>query len=59
MPNAQHTEQCQVFLHPTACSSRSAINAIQQRIGRLIITTPKGNAQAVSPATDQLGGNAA
>lgn len=57
MRNTQHTGQCQVFLHPTACSSRLAINAIQQRTGRLAITTPKGNAQAVSPAIDQHRGH--
>ncbi|MNJ20867.1 hypothetical protein D3C77_152090 [compost metagenome] len=46
MTNTQHHSPCQVLLHPAACSSPSAVAAIQQRTGLLIIITPKGRATA-------------
>ena len=62
MNSTQHSAPCQVYLHPAACSSRAAVEAIQRRTGLLIITSPKGRAKAVkaSNATGApFGGDAA
>lgn len=62
MNNTQHHSRCQVLLHPAACSSRAAVEAIQRRTGLMIITSPKGRAKAVkaSNATGApFGGDAA
>ncbi|ATR82127.1 hypothetical protein CS390_05920 [Pseudomonas sp. HLS-6] len=57
MPHAQHTH-CKIYLHPSICSSRSAVDAIQRRTGLLVITNPKGHAQAVpaSALSNPFGG---
>lgn len=66
MQNTQHnTTRCPIYLHPSACSSRAAVEAIQRQTGLLVITTPKGRTAAVkstSTATDNswpFGGDAA
>jgi hypothetical protein len=66
MQTTQHSNtRCPVYLHPSACSSRAAVEAIQRQTGLLVITTPKGRTEAVSPtsaATDNsrpFGGDAA
>jgi len=66
MQKTQHsTTRCSIYLHPSACSSRAAVEAIQRRTGLLVITTPKGRTAAVEPtstATDSswpFGGDAA
>lgn len=68
MQTTQHSNtRCPVYLHPSACSSRTAVEAIQHRTGLLLITTPRGRIQAVrtidTVATDNttrpFGGDAA
>ena len=50
MQTTQHSNtRCPVYLHPSACSSRAAVEAIQHRTGLLVITTPKGRTEAVQP----------
>lgn len=52
MQTTQHSDtRCPVYLHPSACSSRAAIEAIQHRTGLLVITTPKGCTRAVMPTS--------
>jgi hypothetical protein len=66
MQTTQHSNtRCPVYLHPSACSSRAAVEAIQRRTGLLVITTPKGRTAAIestSTAADSsrpYGGDAA
>jgi len=66
MQTTQHSNtRCPVYLHPSACSSRAAVEAIQRQTGLLVITTPKGRTAAVEPtgpSTDAswpFGGDAA
>ena len=63
MQTTQHSNtRCPVYLHPSACSSPAAVEAIQHRTGLLVITNPKGRAEAVQPAdtnTWRFGGDAA
>jgi hypothetical protein len=48
MQTTQHRNtRSPVYLHPAACSSRSAVEAIQRRTGLLVITTPKGRTAAI------------
>ena len=50
MQTTQHSNtRCPVYLHPAACSSRAAVEAIQRRAGLLVITTPKGHTEAIQP----------
>jgi hypothetical protein len=50
MQSTQHSyTRCPVYLHPSACSSRAAVEDIQHRTGLLVITTPKGRTKAVTP----------
>jgi len=50
MQTTQHSNtRCPVYLHPSACSSRSTVEAIQRQTGLLVITTPKGRPAAVDP----------
>jgi hypothetical protein len=50
MQPTQHSNtRCPVYLHPSACSSRAAVEAIQRRTGLLVITSPKGRTEAVQP----------
>lgn len=50
MQTPQHgNTRCPVYLHPAACSSRAAVEAIQRRTGLLVITTPKGHTEAIQP----------
>lgn len=58
MPNAQHsTTRCPVYLHPAACTSPAAVEAIQKHTGLLVIVTPGARlASAKAPtATADLG----
>lgn len=50
MQTTQHSNtRCPVYLHPSVCSSRAAVEAIQRRTGLLVITSPKGRNEAVTP----------
>lgn len=50
MQTTQHSNtHCPVYLHPSACSSRAAIEAIQSRTGLLVIADPKGRTATVTP----------
>jgi len=50
MQTPQHSNtRCPVYLHPSACSSRAAVKAIQRRTGLLVITNPKGRTEAIKP----------
>lgn len=66
MQTTQHSNtRCPVYLHPSACSNRAAVEAIQRRTGLLVITSPKGRTAAMSPneasteSTWPFGGDAA
>lgn len=51
MQTTQHRNtRCPVYLHPSACSSRASVEAIQLRTGLLVITTPTGRTAAIKPA---------
>lgn len=41
MQTTQHTPRCPVYLHPAACTSPAAVDAIQRTTGLLVIITPK------------------
>jgi hypothetical protein len=48
MQTTQHSNtRCPVYLHPSACSSRASVEAIQRNTGLLVITSPKGRIKAV------------
>jgi hypothetical protein len=50
MQTTQHSNtRCPVYLHPSACSSRAAVEAIQRRTGLLVITSPEGRTEAIKP----------
>ena len=49
MQTTHSNTRCRVYLHPSACSSRAAIEAVQHRTGLLAITNPKGRSEAVQP----------
>lgn len=49
---------CRIYLHPSICSSRTAIGAIQQQTGLLIVTTQSGYAQAIRPTPPTAGAQA-
>lgn len=49
---------CRIYLHPSICSSRTAIGAIQQQTGLLIVTTQSGYAQAIRPTSPTTGAQA-
>lgn len=50
MQTSQHSNtRCPVYLHPYACSSRAAVEAIQRRTGLVVITNPKGRTEAIKP----------
>jgi len=50
MQTTQHIDtRCPVYLHPSACSSRAAVEAIQRSTGLLVITSPKCRTEAVKP----------
>ncbi len=50
MQTTQHRNtRCPVYLHPSVCSSRVAVETIQHRTGLLVITTPEGRTEAVQP----------
>ena len=52
MQTTQHSNtRCPVYLHPSACSSRAAVEAIQHRTGLLVITNLKGRTAAIKPMT--------
>lgn len=65
MQTTQHsTTRCPVYLHPAACTSPAAVEAIQKNTGLLVIVTPGArlaSAKAVNAATDfdPFGGDAA
>jgi hypothetical protein len=50
MQTTQHSNiRCPAYLHPPACSSRAAVEVIQQHTGFLVITTPKGRTASIKP----------
>lgn len=65
MIKTQHiTSRCPVYLHPAACTSPAAVEAIQKHTGLLVIVTPGArlvSAKAVTALTDPapFGGDAA
>ena len=63
MHMTQHNvARCRIYLHPTACTSRASIEAIQRRTGLLVIITTKERIALVAqPAqtTSSFGGTAA
>ena len=46
----QSNTRCPVYLHPSACSSPAAVEAIQHRTGLLVIINPKGHTEFKQPA---------
>lgn len=51
MQTTQHSNtRCPVYLHPSACSSCGAVEAIQERTGLLVITNPKGRTATIKHA---------
>jgi hypothetical protein len=51
MQTTQHSNtRSPVYLHPSACSSRAAVEAIQERTGLLVITNPKGRTASIKNA---------
>jgi len=58
MQTTQHsTTRCRVYLHPTACTSPKAVEAIQKRIGVLVIIPALRQPELVhtTPAADDFG----
>ncbi|WDH24087.1 hypothetical protein [Pseudomonas chlororaphis] len=59
----QHSNtRCPVYLHPAACTSPAAVEAIQRQTGLLVITSSRRSAiTAPKPAGDSgpFGGDAA
>ena len=52
MQTTQHSNtRCPVYLHPSACRGRAAVEAIQRRTGLLVIINLKGRAAAVEPTS--------
>ena len=49
-PSQQSITRCPVYLHPAACTSRKAVEAIQQHTGLLIIVNI-GRATIAQPPT--------
>jgi len=50
MQTTQHSNTCcPVYLHPSACFSPAAVEAIQRHTGLLVITSPKGHTAAIKP----------
>lgn len=48
MQTTQHSNtRCPIYLHPSACSSRAAIEAIQARTGLLVISNQKGRTATI------------
>ncbi|PBP65577.1 hypothetical protein CCL19_15420 [Pseudomonas syringae] len=50
MQTTQHSDRCQVYLHPAAASNPKAIAAIQSQIGLVVIAHPKFCALKAIPA---------
>lgn len=65
MQTTQHSPTlCPVYLHPAACTSPQAVDAIQKRTGLLVIVTPgcrlapaKADVSGIEPGP--FGGDAA
>lgn len=58
MQTTQHSNtRCPVYLHPSACSSRAAVEAIQRRTGLLVITTLKGRTEAIQASNTATADN--
>lgn len=51
MQTTQHSStRCPVYLHPTACTSPAAVEAIQRDTGLLVITNLNSRPIAAQPA---------
>ena len=53
---------CRVYIHPAACTSRTSVEAIQRRTGRLVIITAQGRIALANQLVDTFtpfGGDAA
>lgn len=65
MQTTQHSPiRCPVYLHPSACTSPAAVEAIQKHTGLLVIVTPAARLSSVKTETDAgeigpFGGDAA
>lgn len=58
--NTQHSPtRCPVYLHPAACTSPAAVEAIQRQTGLLVITTARRTAAAKPVDLGPFGGDAA
>lgn len=58
MNQTQHSStRCPVYLHPAACTSPAAVDAIQRQTGLLVIITPGRHAPTATtqPAVDSFG----
>lgn len=51
--------RCPVYLHPAACTSPAAVEAIQRQTGLLVITTTRRTATAKPIDLGPFGGDAA
>lgn len=51
--------RCPVYLHPAACTSPAAVEAIQRQTGLLVIATTRRTATAKSVDLGPFGGDAA
>lgn len=47
--------RCPVYLHPSACTSPAAVEAIQRKTGLLVIIGTSRRAAAISKPTADLG----
>ncbi|SED11684.1 hypothetical protein SAMN05216178_6300 [Pseudomonas saponiphila] len=56
----QHSpNRCPVYLHPAACTSPAAVEAIQRQTGLLVITTTRRTATTKPVDFGPFGGDAA
>ncbi|MDS9878290.1 hypothetical protein RMI40_25970 [Pseudomonas protegens] len=56
----QHSPtRCPVYLHPAACTSPAAVEAIQRQTGLLVIATTRRTAAAKPVDLGPFGGDAA
>ncbi|NTZ70558.1 hypothetical protein FCI59_04400 [Pseudomonas protegens] len=60
MSNTQHSPtRCPVYLHPAACTSPAAVEAIQRQTGLLVIAKTRRTAAAKPVDLGPFGGDAA
>jgi len=58
--NQHSTTRCRVYIHPAACTSPEAVEAIQRQTGLLVIATIRRAATTTKPVDNgPFGGDAA